>query len=124
MHHIDELRGPHYAKYGQNIVDPPGLQWYVAEDIATGQILAAAALGPSLEGPYGRSLIDVFGDDLKATNHLFMGLCAVADKQDLGLTIWMPLDHPSRIRYAMDRGFAPTAMLLHRARASAKEQAG
>lgn len=113
MGRIDEMRAPTYARYNQQMADPPGLQWYVAADKETGEIMACAALGPSLEGAGGRSLIDLMGGDTTALNILFEGIIKFARRQGWGLSCWMPTDRPSRIKYTQEHGFKPTAVLMH-----------
>lgn len=121
---IDAIRAPFYARYNQPMIDPPGIEWFVAADSVTNDILAVAGLGPSLvEGAGGRSLIDILGTNLGALNALTDGIIAYLDKLGLGLSIWMPLDHPSRIKFALDKGFIQTAVLLHRAAQTPAEKA-
>lgn len=123
MAQIDALRAPTYARYNQQMADPPGCVWYVAADEA-GNIGACAALGPSLEGAEGRSLIDLMGADTTALNLLFEGLIAFARRRGWGISCWMPIDRPGRIEYTRKHGFKPTAVLMHLPAVVEEEKAG
>lgn len=124
MHLIDEMRAPQYAKYGQQVNDPPGMQWFVCADANTDTVLACAALGPSQEGPNGRVLFDLLGNDLQALNVLALGLIRLARKNGWGLTTMMPVDAPSRIQYAVQRGFVATGIVLHLSATAEQEEVG
>lgn len=102
--------------------------WYVAVDRHTSEILGAGAIGPSLfvsadGSTHTRTMYDLIGNSIGVTDALADAIIRLADHEGWELTTWLPLDRPSRIQYAINKGFVQVSVLLRRAPVRPEEEA-